>query len=456
MGQCPNCATPAKPEQEFCLVCGTDLGNAATATAGAAGAARRAAAPTPAAPAGAGRPSPSGGARRAAQSAAIPFMVAAVATILIQQGVGTVVGHTSYVYRLFRPSGGWLMSVVPGLILFSLVWTLTDLALKFRVGRATERDLRRPEILQLPGFVAHEIASVTLQRLRSWNPGLLVRPVGRRVLSLLRYLEVTDAQRAHELLRHQSDVDADAAASAYRTVKLFIWAMPILGFIGTVLGISLAVGGFSDFLTTSVSIEELDSVTAELGEVASGLSFAFDTTLLGLLAGLIATVANSAVQEREERTLTTLDELGLKILATAQPGAPTVPAAPAPSQVVSGVATEEIDQMLRARLGELSGQMQHFTQAVQTGLEGLEEATSRMRSGLTGSIASVSGSVEGLGKDLEGVSKTLDGRIAGMEQANRELSEAVATLAPLLSQLSGPMELRLTPSQRATRGGEGD
>ena len=94
------------------------------------------------------------------------------------------------------------------------------------------------------------------------------------------------------------------AVAGYRTVKLFIWAMPILGFIGTVLGISLAVGGFSDFLTTNVSIDQVDEVTAQLGEVASGLSFAFDTTLLGLLGGLIASVASSGVQAREERGLT--------------------------------------------------------------------------------------------------------------------------------------------------------
>lgn len=43
-------------------------------------------------------------------------------------------------------------------------------------------------------------------------------------------------------------------------MKLFIWAMPILGFIGTVLGISLAVGGFSEFQRT---LEEASIGTAE-------------------------------------------------------------------------------------------------------------------------------------------------------------------------------------------------
>jgi biopolymer transport protein ExbB/TolQ/uncharacterized protein YoxC len=454
----------------------------------------------------------------------------------------------AYLYRLFRPEGGWMMSVVPGLIVFVLFWTLTDLVLKFRVGRANERDLERPEVRQLPTLVGQEANSVTLQRLRGWDRGVLARPVGRRVLWLLHHLDTTDTQRAHELMRHQSDLDADSAASGYRTVKLFIWAMPILGFIGTVLGISLAVGGFSDFLTTNVSIDQIDQVTAELGEVASGLSFAFDTTLLGLLAGLVASVAISGVQEREERLLTGLDDLGLRILAHATPTTASASASRAHPQ---GVPAEEFDQMMRARLEELSGQMEQFTQAVRSGLdgflgewaklppevekvaadltglrqhlaaaagsteelisetrvlmEGLNEATSRMSSGLATSIGSVGHTVEGLGDDLQGVSDTLARSLAGLsdrvvsseshlrsglaslkeaidmshqdsaaavqsqaaaEQAMSSLSASISefgerlsefkdaqtALAPVLRRLAGPLELRLMPTPNPERG----
>ena len=474
----------------------------------------------------------------------MPLMVALILTIIMQQLIGAVVPADAYLYRLFRPAGGWIMGVVPGLIAFALFWTLTDLALKFRVSRGNERDLNRPEINQLPGLVAQEASNITLQRLRGWEPGVLARPVGRRILWILRQSHAADAQRTHELLRHQSDVDADSAASGYRTVKLFIWAMPILGFIGTVLGISLAVGGFSDFLTTSVSIDEIDRVTAELGEVASGLSFAFDTTLLGLLAGLISSVASSGVERREERLLTRLDELGLRIVANAAPAAAaaTTPATSPPA----GAPGEEFEQMMRARLDDLSGLMGQFTQAVRSGLDGflgewaklppevervsadltglrqhlataargteeliaqtkglvdgLNETASRMSSGLETSIGSVRHTVEGLGDNLHGVSDMLTRNMAGMEQANHRLEAALASssdqvaaasdrllagvesqgaaeqamkdlsvavselgerlsdireaqvaLAPVLSQLAGPLELRLTPTQRVSR-----
>lgn len=254
------------------------------------------------------------GRRATPMEALIPFLSGAVFTVLLQFFIANTVAETTYIYRLFRPPGGWVMSIVPAMIVFVLIWTLVDLAMKLLEGMKNESDLEHREIRQLPRTVAQEPVTATQRRLMQLEGR--ERPVIRRLLWLLHYLESNDdAQRTHELLRHQSDLDADTAAAGYRTSKLFIWAMPILGFVGTVLGISLAVGGFSEFLTTNLDIEDVSRVTSELGNVASGLSFAFDTTLLGLLAGLVANVMSSIVQKRDERFFTRLDELGLSIVA---------------------------------------------------------------------------------------------------------------------------------------------
>ncbi len=498
MGQCPKCGKPVTAQQTACPACGAGLGpgtERVPAVKPAGG--RPAGGVTPPRSSG-GRPGSEAAkprrARRSGTGVAIPAIVALILIVVLQQFISAVVPVDAYFYRLFRPAGGWVMGLVPGIIAFLLFWTLADLFLKYRVSGGDERDLDRPEIKQLPDLVAKEAGSVTLQRLRGWDSRILARPVGRRILWILRHLNAADAQRTHELLRHQSDVDSDSAASGYRTVKLFIWAMPIMGFIGTVLGISLAVGGFSDFLTTSVSIEEIDQVTAELGEVASGLSFAFDTTLVGLLAGLIATVASSGVERREERLLTRLDELGLRILANAKPAAAGV-TVPASTPSASPAAAEEFEQMMRARLDELSGLMGHFTRAVHSQLGGLNDAVSGMSDGLETSIGSVGQTVDGLGGNLQGVSDTLARNMAGMEEANQRLQAVLASssrevaaasdrllagvesqrgaeqaikelsasisefgvrlsdvrdaqvaLAPVLSQLAGPLEIRLMPA----------
>jgi cytochrome b561 len=419
-------------------------------------------------------------------------------------------GPGDYAFRLFRPTGGWVMAVVPGLTAFAFFWASVDLFLKLRVTRVNEADLARSEVVRLAAVVAQEPINVTLHRLRGWDGRLLARPVGRRVQWLLQHLDATDSQRAHELIRHQSDLEVDAAASGYRVVKLLIWAMPILGFIGTVLGISIAVGGFATFLTTTVSIDEISRVTAELGAVASGLSFAFDTTLIGLVGGLTASVLSTGVQSREEGVLTRLEELGLRIIESAMPGdAREAPAAPS---VALGVQGQEFERMMRVKMEELSKEMDHFTTAVRVGLdgftaewsklpaevervaadmgglrqhlstaaksteqliletrvllEGLREAAERMSGGLEASIGSVNATVEGLGTELQRVADSLARSVDALthrvaaedalmrlnasinELAGRmnDLSDTQKSLAPVLTQLSGPLELRLMPA----------
>lgn len=401
----------------------------------------------PSGPAGPGKES---GPRRRRASASrgsetiIPLFVALVLAIALQQLLNSTIPTDSYVFRLFRPSGGWVMGLVPGLIFFVFVWTLTELVLKFRVALTNEQDLTRQEVRQLPAMVAHEPTRTTLQRLRSWDRGLLARPVGRRMLWLLRHLDSVDARRAHELVRHQADLDADSAASGYRAVKLFIWAMPILGFIGTVLGISLAVGGFSEFLTTNVSIDEIDAVTSELGEVASGLSFAFDTTLLGLLAGLVANVFASVVQGREERFITGVEELGLQVMSEApSERAQNVEEAAAAAETIER--TNEIDEIVRGHLDALSGEMDQFTYTVRRGLQSLNEASARISRGMESSIESVNETMEGLGDHVRGTTERLAKNMEAIEEANRRLATTLSALTPVLDQLAGPMEVRLMP-----------
>jgi len=499
MGQCPKCGTATSPEHSFCLACGTVLetssgepgglvatGGSAPSTGPSQAPAGRMPPPGPAGPAGRGREGARG--RRPARGSggiAYPAVIAVALTILIYVALETIIPSGTYIHRLFRPAGTWVMSVVPSLTLFAFLWTMSDLLQKFRVARVNEVDLFRPDVVRLPALVSQEPAATTLQRIRSWDGRTLQRPVGRRVLWLLQHLETVDAQHAHELIRHQSDLDADTAASGYRTVKLLIWAMPILGFIGTVLGISLAVGGFSEFLTTNVSIDEIDRVTAELGNVASGLSFAFDTTLLGLLGGLLASVASSGVQAREERLLSGLEELGLRVLESAAASAGT--GAVGTSVRVAGEPGAEFDEMMRSRLTQLSGQMDQFTKAVRVGLdgflgewakltpevervaadlsglrqhlasaaggadqliletrvllEGLREASQKMGTGLEASIGSVTDTVDLLGANLESAS----GNVARNLTA---LGERVSTSEAHLAQGLASLQAAIAQSQR--------
>ena len=68
----------------------------------------------------------------------------------------------------------------------------------------------------------------------------------------------------------------DTSAKSYAVPRVMIWAIPLMGFIGTVVGISKAVAGFSGFLQTA---EEIDQIKQAIGGVTTGLAIAFDTTL---------------------------------------------------------------------------------------------------------------------------------------------------------------------------------
>ena len=90
-----------------------------------------------------------------------------------------------------------------------------------------------------------------------------------------------DRTRAHEDSVHLSDyvllVRGQQHQHNFAPIGFAIWVLPMLGFIGTVLGITQAIGGLAD----SVAVTAVDG--GGLGGVLGGLQFAFDTTFVGLV-----------------------------------------------------------------------------------------------------------------------------------------------------------------------------
>ena len=80
-------------------------------------------------------------------------------------------------------------------------------------------------------------------------------------------------------LKHLSDMDAGRLNDGMALVRIIIWATPMLGFLGTVIGITLALGDLSP--QALVSTPE----TAMQG-LLSGLAIAFDTTALALILSI--------------------------------------------------------------------------------------------------------------------------------------------------------------------------
>lgn len=106
-------------------------------------------------------------------------------------------------------------------------------------------------------------------------------------------------------LQTQSQVDVDELESSYTMIRTFIWAIPILGFIGTVLGIGQAIGGFASSLQ---SAEDMATIKSTLGHVVKGLAFAFDTTFLGLVVSLVVMFPMNVIHKAEQSLINMIDE----------------------------------------------------------------------------------------------------------------------------------------------------
>ena len=91
---------------------------------------------------------------------------------------------------------------------------------------------------------------------------------------------------------------------SYLLPRYINYATPVLGFIGTVLGISLAADGIRGLIASDSGIAGLSN---ELGDAIAPLGIAFDTTLIALSLSVGLALLLALVQRGEERTLTILE-----------------------------------------------------------------------------------------------------------------------------------------------------
>jgi biopolymer transport protein ExbB/TolQ len=207
-----------------------------------------------------------------------------------------------YIAKMFYERGP-----VPYAIAFLMCWSFAILAVKLSKIRLQRRALDQKIVPEDPNFVLSPItAEEVIGQLYevSDNPKhfLLFNRIERALLNLRNIGRVSDID---DILRSQSENDENYAMSTYTLVKGFIWAIPVLGFIGTVLGLSSAIGDFGKVLETAQQIETLKGA---LQKVSGGLSVAFDTTLCGLVAAVLLQLMVMSIRQKEEMFLDDCNE----------------------------------------------------------------------------------------------------------------------------------------------------
>lgn len=80
-------------------------------------------------------------------------------------------------------------------------------------------------------------------------------------------------------------------------LRFGVWVLPLLGFIGTVVGIARSITGLETVIDPATGGQSAEGLLAVLG----GLQFAFDTTLLGLLAVIPVMLLQMVLGGRESQ-----------------------------------------------------------------------------------------------------------------------------------------------------------
>ncbi len=195
---------------------------------------------------------------------------------------------------ILRPSNQYTM--IPATLFF--FGGATVLFLKGRKLVFQQRALSLSAVPAEPEFVLTEATAATvLARIHSLvdHPRhfVLLNRIDRALSSLKNIGQVNDVSA---ILRAQAENDEDLVASSYTLLNGLVWAIPVLGFIGTVQGLSMAIGKFTQTLQAS---GDISMIRSSLQGVTTGLATAFETTLIALVFALILQLWITFQQKRE-------------------------------------------------------------------------------------------------------------------------------------------------------------
>jgi len=306
-------------------------------------------------------------------------------------------------------------------------------------------------------------AAKLLARLKEVPRNLQNTLIVRRADAILDFLcSRGSAADLDDHLRSLADTDALALEGSYALTRFITWAVPILGFLGTVLGITGAISG--------VTPEVLEN---SLSTVTDGLALAFDATALALGLTMVTMFVSFMTERAEQSVLDQVDrfadhELAHRFERAGAVGGEFVEVVRRNTDILLQAvdrlvqrqtalwaqALEEADQ--RRKEAEQS-QLDRTTNALESALEetletharrlaALENQTLEDTSGLMEKLADLATTVRDAGKEQQ----------AALAQVNQGIAAQLEALAHLQDGEKGLRRLQETLNQNlATLAGAG-
>ena len=208
--------------------------------------------------------------------------------------------------NMFFPGGTENRSWIPIVTTFLTMWCLAFLLIKCQKISVQKKIFALNILPSTQGFILSPDNSSIVQNLideqvYQASGFIALNRIQKTLANLKNIGRVSDVS---SVLNDLALADEKYLEGTYTLPKGLIWAIPVTGFIGTVLGLSEAVGGFGKVISGGASMEELKQ---SLGGVTGGLAVAFETTLIALVAALLLQLLMTMIMQREEDLM---DECG--------------------------------------------------------------------------------------------------------------------------------------------------
>jgi len=199
---------------------------------------------------------------------------------------------------------GWEQYVGAGIYFWAVITLSRELIRLWRNERAFEE---APALLTRinASLVPTAPLGTTTQVSSGFEEDERVLPT--RVRQLVSYLKESRSPSVTQLMevnREGSGLDQEHMAGRFTLTRYILYLLPVIGFIGTVEGISRALMNISKVLPM---VKNLDGFLTNLTSVTAALQIAFDSTLLALFLSAALMLVQTLVFRRSEAVLARVD-----------------------------------------------------------------------------------------------------------------------------------------------------
>ena len=362
------------------------------------------------------------------------FVWGGLACLAFYAAIFRLAGEDSFWLKYFA---GHQMSYWATALFFVGVAGLIIRALGLSVEFAMVNTVRLPT--EATGIETVAEVPQLLQGLHDSTSSITDHYLVRRLRDALQFVQRKgSADSIEQHLRHLEETDLARMHNGYGLTRIIASTIPILGFLGTVIGITLAIAKLN---LSGEAVEE------SLPAVVAGLSVAFYTTAQALGLSIVLLFGKFCVERVEYRLLTSVDEVAASQLvgrfkqygAESDPGVASIALMSERllKTVESGFAKQAgLVQQNLERIGEYQADAMGTTsercsQILSETAATLDEAvSSAVASGLSRHAELLNGSVKSLAENLEGtLVRHAELLNEGLEQHSTALTEAETKLA---------------------------